>query len=148
MRQLFTFSALSISLLLLFSSCQKSDVIHDERNLDGTWLVTGIRADRAYDFDGDGRTETDIYNSYTSCQQDIVIIFDREGYGRIQQGCDAYWENISWRLSNNNRQLDIQLPGDDLNLAISQFDNYTIRGVDQVSLDGRDFQITYTLQRQ
>src|SRR5687768_9273763 len=99
MRQLFTFSALSIALLLLFSSCQKSDIIRDERSLDGTWLVTGIRADRAYDFDGDGRTETDIYNNYTSCQQDIVIMFDREGYGRIQQGCDAYWENISWRLS-------------------------------------------------
>ncbi|HEV7334007.1 MAG TPA: DUF5004 domain-containing protein [Flavisolibacter sp.] len=148
MRQLSTFSALAISMLLVFSSCQKSDVIRDERSLDGTWLVTGIRSDRAYDFDGDGRTETDIYGGYNSCQRDIVIVFNDDGYGRMRQGCNAYWENITWRLSNNNRQLDIQLPGDQLNLAISQFDTYTIRGVDQVFIDGSSFQITYTLQRQ
>ena len=148
MRQLFTFSTFAISALLLFSSCQKSDIIQDESSLDGTWIITGIRSDRAYDFDGDGRTETDIYGSYTSCQRDIVIVFNRDGYGRMRQGCNAYWENITWRLSNNNRQLDIQLPDDQLNLSISQFDNYTIHGVDQVSLNGQNFRITYTLQRQ
>ncbi|MBB1286311.1 hypothetical protein HRH25_18150 [Flavisolibacter sp. BT320] len=65
----------------------------------------------------------------------------------MRQGCNAYWENITWSLSNGNRQLDIQLPDDQLNLSISQFDEYTIRGIDQVMLDGRSFQITYTLQR-
>ena len=148
MRQLFSFPAFVVSILFVFSSCQKSDVIRDERSLDGTWLVTGIRSDRAYDFDGDGRTETDIYGSYNSCQREIVIVFNEDGYGRMQQGCNAYWENITWRLSNSNRQLDIQLPDDQLNLAISQFDTYTIRGVDQVFLNGSNFQITYTLQRQ
>lgn len=148
MRQLFTFSAFALFLLFVLSSCQKSDVIRDERSLDGVWRVTDIRSDRAYDFDGDGRTETDIYGSYTSCQQDIVIDFASDGYGRMRQGCNAYWENITWRLSNGNRQLDIQLPDDQLNLSISQFDNYTIRGIDQVVLDGRNYQITYTLQRQ
>jgi hypothetical protein len=148
MRQLFTFSAFAFFLLFILSSCQKSDVIRDERSLDGIWRVTDIRSDGAYDFDGDGRTETDIYGSYSSCQRDIVIDFSTDGYGRMRQGCNAYWDNITWRLSNGNRQLDIQLPDDQLNLSISQFDNNTIRGVDQVSLDGRNFQITYTLQRQ
>lgn len=148
MRQPFTLLTLALSTLFVFSSCRKSDVITDERSLEGTWHVTGIRADRAYDFDGDGRTETDIYGTYNACQQDIVLVFNQDGYGRMQQGCDAYWENLTWRLSNNNRQLDIQLPDDALNLSISQFDAYTIRGVDQVFLDGNNVEITYTLQRQ
>ncbi|WP_121352485.1 DUF5004 domain-containing protein [Flavisolibacter nicotianae] len=140
---------LAFSALLVFflTSCQKSDVITNEQSLEGTWVVTGITSDRAYDFNNDGRTETDLYGSYTTCQRDIVATFDANGSGQMRQGCNAYWQNITWRLSNNNRQLDIILPDDQLNLAISQFDNYTLRGTDQVYLNGNTFNITYTFQR-
>lgn len=111
-------------------------------------MVTGITSDRAYDFNGDGRTETDVYGSYTLCQRDIAVTFESGGYGQMRQGCNASWQNITWRLSNNNRQLDIVLPNDDINLAVSQFDKYTIRGVDQVYVNGTTFNITYTFQRQ
>jgi len=148
MRQYVTLPILVFFAFIALSSCQKTDVITDERSLEGTWFITGIRSDRPYDFNGDGRTETDIYGSYNTCQRDIVIVFNRDGYGRMRQGCNAYWEDISWQLSNNNRQLVIQLPNDQLNLSSLQFDNYTIRGVDRVVLNGNSFDITYTLQRQ
>ena len=147
MRRQFYLWTLSLLAIITISSCQKSDVITDEQSLEGTWIVTGINADRAYDFNGDGYTETDIYGSYNSCQRDIAVTFDRNGSGEMRQGCNAYWQNITWRLSNNNRQLDIILPDDQLNLAISQFDNATIRGTDQVSVNGNTFNITYTFQR-
>lgn len=145
-RKFYLFS-LPLIVLFAFSSCQKSDVIANEQSLEGTWMVTGITADRAYDFNGDGRTETDIYGSYNSCQRDIVVTFDANGYGRMRQGCNAYWQNITWRLQNNNRQLDVILPDDELSLSVSQFDNYTIRGTDRVYLNGNTFNITYTFQR-
>jgi len=148
MRQQFYLFSLALLSVVSFSSCTKSDVITNEQSLEGTWAVTDIRSDRASDFNGDGRTETDIYGSYTTCQRDIVITFDRNGYGQMRQGCNAYWQNVTWRLSNNNRQLDIILPDDQLNLAVSQFSNSTIRGVDQVYVNGNTFNITYTLQRQ
>lgn len=147
MRQQLYFLGFALLLITIFSSCQKTDVITNEQDLEGTWAITGITSDRAYDFNGDGYTETDIYGSYNSCQRDIVVVFQTGGYGQMRQGCNAYWQNISWRLSNNNHQLDIGLPNDELNLQVSQFDNYTIRGTDQVTINGNIFNITYTFQR-
>jgi hypothetical protein len=91
--------------------------------------------------------ETDIYGTYTYCQRDIIIVFDANGGGQIRQGCNASWQNISWRLSNNSRNLDISLPGDELSLSLSQFDGYTIRGTDPVYAEGNNFSINYTFQR-
>jgi len=146
MRRPFYFLLLAIA-VISFSSCQKNnDIIADERNIEGTWSITGINSDRAYDFNGDGRTETDIYGSYTSCGRDIVIIFQANGYGQMRQGCNSPWQNMSWRLVNN-QTLNIALPDDDINLQLQQMDDYTIRGTDQVTLNGNYFNITYTLQR-
>jgi hypothetical protein len=75
-----------------------------------------------------------------------VIVFEANGYGQMRQGCNAPWQNITWRLSSN-QTLNITLPDDQLNLALQQFDDYTIRGTDQVNMNGNYFNITYTLQR-
>ena len=130
-----------------FTSCQKNDIIADDRNIEGTWSVTGITSDRAYDFNGDGRTETDIYSSYSSCGRDIVVVFEQNGYGQMRQGCNSGWQNMTWRLTNNNQSLSITLPDDQLNLSLQQFDEYTIRGTDQVNINGNYFNVTYTFQR-
>lgn len=139
--------ALVVLSVVALTSCQKTAVVTNEQSLEGTWIVTGITSDRAYDFNNDGRTETDLYGSYTPCQRDIVVVFNADGYGQMRQGCNASWQNITWQLSNNNRELDIILPDDQLNLAVSQFSNSTIRGTDQVMLNGNTFNITYTFQR-
>lgn len=132
---------------LVFTGCQKSDAIDSPESLEGTWAITGIASDRAYDWNGDGRSETDIYGTYTTCQRDIVIVFDAYGGGQIRQGCNAAWQNISWRLTANNTHLNIYLPGDELDLSLSQFSNYTLRGADPVYVDGNNYNIIYTFQR-
>jgi len=146
MRRNFYLAAFILTTFTFFS-CQKTDVLGSQQSIEGTWAITGISSDRSYDWDGDGRSETDIYGSYSYCQRDIVVIFNANGGGQIRQGCDASWQNISWRLSNNNRNLDISLPGDELNLSLSQFNDYTIRGTDRVYVDGNNFSISYTFQR-
>ena len=146
MRRSFYFFFLAAA-VVAFSSCQKGDIVADSRSIEGTWAVTAITSDRAYDFNGDGRSETDIYGSYSSCGRDIVVTFQSNGYGQMRQGCNAPWQNISWRLQNNNRQLTISLPDDELNLQLNQFDDYTISGTDQVTLNGNYFNVTYTFQR-
>ena len=146
MRRPFYFLLFALA-IVGFTSCQKSNVITDERSIEGTWSITGITSDRAYDFNGDGRTETDIYGTYNSCGRDIVIVFESNGYGQMRQGCNSPWQNISWGLVNNNQTLNITLPDDQLNLSLQQYDDYTIRGTDQVTLNGNYFNITYTLQR-
>lgn len=132
--------------MLAFTGCKKDSSITNQQDLVGSWYVTGITSDRAADFNGDGYTETDIYGSYNSCQRDIVLRFDQGGTGVSRQGCNAPSQTFYWTL-NGNSQLNIDLPGDDLNLNITQFSSNTLRGVDQVYLNGSTYNITYTLQR-
>lgn len=147
MKKIF-YAALFVLSAVGFTACRKNtDVVAPQQNIEGTWAVTGIASDRAYDFNGDGYTETDIYRSYSSCGRDIVAVFTSGGYGQMRQGCSASWQPISWQLTNGNSHLTITLPDDNLNLSLQQLDNYTIRGVDRVQINGNYFNITYTFQR-
>ena len=146
MRRIFYLSLLGM-VAFGFTSCQKSDILTQQTNIEGTWSVSGIRSDRPYDFNGDGYTETDIYGSYSACGRDIVVVFQANGYGQMRQGCNAPWQNASWQLLDNNRNLTITLPNDQLSLQLQQLDEYTIRGTDQVQVNGDYFTITYTFQR-
>jgi hypothetical protein len=131
--------------LFSLSSCTKEDVVRNEDELIGTWAVVGINSDKPNDWDYDGYTETDIYNTYNYCQRDINLSFDYSGYGQARQGCDAPYETLSWQLSNN--RLDISIPSGDINLYLTQFDGSTIRGYDQVQVNGTMYNITYTLSK-
>lgn len=131
--------------LLVLGGCTKSNPVNNSNDITGTWAVVGITSNTPYDWNNDGYAETDIYNTYSYCQRDIVLTFDSGGYGQSRQGCNASWENLNWQLSNN--RLDISIPSGDINLYITQFDGNTIRGYDQVQQNGRTFNITYTLSR-
>ena len=126
-------------------SCSKNDAVSPSENILGTWQITGIQSNYAYDWDGDGREETDIYSTYSSCDRDIEIVFEEGGYGRISEGCDAPYDNINWQLTNN--RLDIQIPSGDLNLDITQLTRNSMKGNDVVQVDGRSVIITYSLTR-
>jgi len=138
-------SLLALTSLFIFSSCTKEDTVTNTNELIGTWAVTGISSNIPNDWNNDGYTETDIYNTYNYCQRDIVLAFDYSGYGQSRQGCNSPWENLNWQLSNN--RLDIYIPSGDINLYITQFDGYTIRGYDQVQQNGTTYNITYTLSK-
>ncbi len=144
------FSALSfvlVTLAIVFAGCQKGDVISNEEDISGTWAVTGIRSNAANDWDGDGDSETDIYGNYSYCQRDIVLVFNEYGTGQARQGCNAYWQNLNWTLSDNNRTLNIDLIEDEIVLDNLRVDNNIIRGEDHIYSNGRNYTITYTLER-
>jgi hypothetical protein len=136
-----------IAMIVVFSSCTKSDVISNEYDVVGTWAVTGIRSNIANDWDGDGYSETDIYGSYSYCQRDIVLVFDDYGTGQGRQGCNSYWQNLNWQLTNNNRTLYIDLLDDAIELSNLRVSSNTIQGDDNVYSNGRSYTVTYTLQR-
>lgn len=127
-------------------SCTKDDRVSNSDEVIGTWAVTGIRSDSPYDWDHDGYAETDIYNTYDYCEREISLSFDYGGYGEARQACDAPYETLRWQWGNN--RLDISIPSGDINLYITQFNGNTIRGYDQVQVNGRTYNITYTLQKQ
>lgn len=145
--RIFTTTLGLLTLILIVTGCSKNDVVTNTDDIIGTWVVTGISSNMPYDWNGDGYTETDIYNSYSYCQRDIVLVFDYNGSGQSRQGCTSPWQSMYWQFSNGNRSLTISLPGDDLNLDITQFSSGTLRGQDQVYVDGSNFIITYTLSK-
>ena len=147
LKKIFTFSFLLIATVIVFSSCTKSDMISSESNVVGTWAVTGIRSNMANDWNGDGYSETDIYGTYSYCQRDIVLVFDQYGTGQGRQGCNAYWQNLNWQLTNNNHHLRIDMIDDVIELSILRVSANTIQGDDYVYSNGRNYTITYTLQR-
>ncbi len=140
-----TFSA--IIFVSLITGCSKSDTITNETSLEGSWAVTAISSNSAYDWDGDSDTETDIFGTYSTCRRDIILNFEQNGYGQTRQGCNAPWENMSWQLTNGNRQLNISFASGDINLDITQFNENTIRGNDEVTVNGQPVVISYTLSR-
>jgi hypothetical protein len=144
-KQISTYTLGLAALLFFLTSCTKDGSISQSTDITGDWVVTGIRSDIPYDWNGDGYTERDIFNSYSYCERDIAFNFDYGGYGQIRQGCNASWKALYWDLSGNRLQLD--LPGDDINLQLTQLSYNTIRGDDYVYIDGRNFVISYTLSR-
>lgn len=147
MKRFSTLGFLLVAALLVFSSCTKSDVIAGSNDMTGTWAVTGIRSDIPNDWNGDGYQETDIYGTYSICERDIELVFNQNGTGEGRQGCDAGWQNLNWQLLNGNRTLYIGLPADDINLNNLRVSSNTIQGEDNVYANGRNYVITYTLQR-
>jgi hypothetical protein len=147
LKKIFTPSLLLLVSIIVFSSCTKSDVISNEADIEGTWAVTGIRSNIANDWDGDGHSETDIYGTYSSCERDIVLVFDYNGVGQSRQGCNAYWQNMNWQLLNNNRTLYIGIPDGDINLNNLRVSANTIQGDDNVYANGKNYIVIYTLQR-
>jgi hypothetical protein len=147
LKKIFTPSFLLVATIFVFSSCTKTDVISNEGDVVGTWAVTGIRSDMANDWDGNGYAETDIYGTYSYCQRDIVLEFDQYGTGQGRQGCNSYWQNLNWQLTNNNRTLHIDLIDDVIELSNLRVSSNTIQGEDNIYSNGRNYTITYTLQR-
>ena len=146
-RKVSTFSLSFIAIAIFLMSCMKGDVISNEDDITGTWAVTGIRSNSANDWNGDGNTETDVLGSYSYCQRDIVLVFDPYGTGQGRQGCNSYWQNLNWQLSNGNRTLNIDLMEDVIVLDNLRISYNTIRGEDNVYSNGRNYSITYTLER-
>lgn len=146
-KRIFTLSTILLATVFFLSSCTKSDVISNDTDVVGTWAVTGIRSNMANDWDGDGYSETDIYGTYSYCQRDIVLTFDQYGTGQGRQGCNSYWQNLNWQLTNGNRTLRVDMIDDVIELNNLRVSYNTIQGDDYVYSNGRNYTITYTLQR-
>ena len=129
----------------LFISCGNNAGTSEPRSEDKKDSIKSMAGSEAIVEDADGYAETDIFHTYTYCQQDIQLVFESGGYGESRQGCNSAWENMDWQLGNN--QLSMQMYSDAIHLYLTQFDENTIRGYDQVNVNGSTYHITYTLRK-
>ena len=143
-----SFYSLSILLATLFiaSGCSKNDAdtsaIVQQENLQGSWSVTGIQSDKTYDWDGNGSMETDILATYNSCNRNIVYVFETGGAGRVSEGCTAPFVNFRWQLSGTRLSME-GIPSGNINLQLTQLSSSTLKGTDNINVNGTNYQITY-----
>ncbi len=67
----------------------------------GTWKITGISSDKAYDWGGNGVAGTNIYSTWTNCQRDNLYKFSADYTGSYKRNCSELKEG-TWLLSDNN----------------------------------------------
>lgn len=92
-------------LLIFLTSC--NDHLKIEQNNDpqgyadsqfvGTWKVTAVNADVAWDYNGDGSTETNIYSTWTACVKDNLYTFVGDKTGTFKFDCNNSKEG-SWQI--------------------------------------------------
>ena len=65
----------------------------------GTWKVTALSSNAAYDWDGNGVPETDIYTGWSACQKDNLYIFVGDKTGTYKINCSTT-QGGSWQIFN------------------------------------------------
>jgi hypothetical protein len=98
---------------LSFSSCKKDEVKKSRSELIiGNWLLSSDLYNPAYDADGNGTTETEIFPLYSACAKDDFLTFNTGGTGAFDQGplmCQGGSPEqrtpFTWSLYNNDHSL-------------------------------------------
>lgn len=94
---------------LLFFSCRKITVDANDdpqgfadSQVVGTWKITGLDADIAHDWDGNGASETDVYSTWLACEKDNLYVFSPDMTGDFKRNCntlqDGEWEILNTRF--------------------------------------------------
>ena len=93
-----------LAAIILLMSCKKITV---ERNTSpqgysvaqiiGTWKITAASSDKAYDWNGDGVPEKNIYAAWTDCRKDNLFTFN-QGYSSSYKISCNDTKGGSWKL--------------------------------------------------
>lgn len=109
MRKLCTY----LFLLLFIFSCTRK--MEDDNNINdpqgyadsqfiGTWKVTAVESDVAWDFDNNGTSETNIYLTWTACQKDNLYTFAADKTGTFKFDCSnnkiGSWQVVATQYLN------------------------------------------------
>lgn len=98
-----------LSLGIFIFSCKKVEVDanndpqgYADSQVVGSWKITAVNADIAYDWDGNGVPETDLYPAMSACDKDNLYIFDPNKTGSFKKNCNSseagIWEIYQSRI--------------------------------------------------
>ena len=65
----------------------------------GTWKITEILSDKAYDWDGNGTKEKDVFATYSDCEKNMLYQFIQDKTGIYQLNCNTT-KNGTWLILN------------------------------------------------
>ena len=143
-------------IMVLLASCKRVTVEANDNpqgyadsQVVGSWKITSIKSDKAYDWDGNGVSETDILGTFTECSKDMLFTFEPNKTGVYKLNC-SITKNGTWQIINT-QHLVWQAEGGSAqqeqlaNMTSNKFN--TIRKV-QFTLGGDIYTVTTTWERQ
>ena len=68
----------------------------------GAWKITALKSDIAYDWDGNGTPETDIFNSWSACDKDHLYTFVGNKTGVYKINCSTTVNGV-WQIFNTQQ---------------------------------------------
>ncbi|MDI3322298.1 lipocalin family protein [Pinibacter soli] len=114
MKQFTKNAALLILAAAVIAGCQKDDSSNNggasktQLLTSGNWKLTSDYFDPAIDYDGDGRVENEVFNFYSACDKDDLLIFKTDGGLTLDEGttkCSPtdpqVIQTTNWKFSNN-----------------------------------------------
>ena len=113
-------------------SCKKDKEKSRSELIVGTWQLTSDSYSPAYDYDGDGTSETEAISLYEACSKDNLIIFNANNTGSFDEGatkCDPGDDQsvaIGWALTDSDTKIAVTGLGGPI-VNILQLDNSTLK---------------------
>ncbi|MBV4357075.1 hypothetical protein [Pinibacter aurantiacus] len=100
----------------------------------GNWKVASDYYDPAVDWDGDGHTENEVFNLYSACDKDDILIFKTDGSLTLEEGaskCDPsdpqVIESTAWKFSNNESILLVGPSGSEQSIQLLELSSTTLK---------------------
>lgn len=158
MKRLFLYLFASI---FFITAC--TDHLKIERNNDpqgyadsqfvGSWKITAVSSDVAYDWNNDGSSERDIYGTWSSCQKDNLFTFTGDtataGYkkGTFKINCSVT-KTGEWQIINTKDLLYIPLGLSPESERVIEMTSVQFKSILLLTVNGQAATITKTWTRQ
>jgi hypothetical protein len=119
----------------------------------GSWKITAISSDVAYDWNNDGSPERDIYSTWTSCERDNLFTFTGDtamaGYkkGTFKINCSVT-KTGEWQIVNTKSLLYIPLGLGPESETVIDMTSLQFQSILLLTLNGMPATITKTWTRQ
>jgi hypothetical protein len=150
-----------LTTVFFISSC--NDHLKIEKNNDpqgyadsqfvGSWKITAVSCDVAYDWNNDGSTERDIYSTWSSCERDNLFTFTGDtamgGYkkGTFKINCSVTKTGL-WQIINTKDLVYTPLSLSTESERVIYMSSIQFQSVLLLTLNGQNATITKTWTRQ
>lgn len=155
-RSLYRFISLAYCIVIFLGGCKRVTVEannnpqgYADSQVVGSWKITSIKSDKAYDWDGNGVAETDVLGTFTQCSKDMLFTFEPDKTGVFKLNC-SITKNGTWQIINTQHLLWQAEGGSAQQEQLAQMTSDTFNTIRKVQfvLNGPIYSVTTTWKRQ
>jgi hypothetical protein len=144
--------------ILIIPGCKKDDTPQNQQAnnavknaalLEGTWKVSAVVSDKAFDVDGNGTAETDLYSASPNCARQFALTFISGGTGYVRPDCVTAERAMTWNLTNDGNTINYAMSGTGtLQEDIVILNATTLKTTSKLQRNGETYTLSNTYTKQ